>query len=77
MTTATQDFKFMKQEYFGEQIIYVDLGALLKKTKDFTKVLKVMEECSSVDEILQYFARYDCSAYWNGQFLIGDRFRDD
>ena len=40
----TQDFKFMKQEYFGEEIVYVDLGALLKKTKDFTKVLKVVEE---------------------------------
>jgi circadian clock protein KaiC len=40
----TQDFEFMKPEFFGEEIIYVDMGALLKKTKDFTKVLKVVEE---------------------------------
>jgi hypothetical protein len=37
-------------------------------------ILKAMETCSSVDEVLEYFGRYDCSQYWSGHFLIGDRF---
>lgn len=37
-------------------------------------IFKAMEECTSVDEVLEYFARYDCSGSWNGQYLIGDRF---
>lgn len=35
---------------------------------------KAMEECSTVDEVLEYFERYDHSGYWNGQFIVGDRF---
>lgn len=37
-------------------------------------ILKAMEECSTVEEVLGYFERYDCSGTWNGQYLIGDRF---
>ena len=37
-------------------------------------ILKAMEECSTVDEVLGYFERYDYSGSWNGQYLIGDRF---
>ena len=40
----TQDYEFMKKEYFGEEIIYHDLGALLKRTKDFSSVLQVVED---------------------------------
>ncbi len=37
-------------------------------------ILKAMEECSTVEEVLGYFERYDCSGSWNGQYLVGDRF---
>jgi hypothetical protein len=37
-------------------------------------ILKAMEKCSTVDEVIEYFERYDCSGFWNGQFLVGDRF---
>jgi hypothetical protein len=37
-------------------------------------ILKAMEECSTVDEVVGYFERYDCSGRWNGQYLVGDRF---
>lgn len=37
-------------------------------------ILKVMEECSTVDEAIAYLAPYDCSRYSSGHFLIGDRF---
>ena len=37
-------------------------------------IFKIMEECSSVDEALEYFDKYDCSGTWNGHNLIGDRF---
>jgi tetratricopeptide (TPR) repeat protein len=37
-------------------------------------IFKAMEECTTVDEVLDYFARYDCSGRWSGQYLVGDRF---
>lgn len=37
-------------------------------------VQKAMETCSTVEEFLEYFDRFDQSGPWNGQFLIGDRF---
>lgn len=40
----TQDFEFMNKEYFGNEIIYKDLGGLLKRTKDFDKFMEVLED---------------------------------
>jgi tetratricopeptide (TPR) repeat protein len=37
-------------------------------------ILKAMEECSTVDEVLKLYDRYDVSGSWGGQYLIGDRF---
>ncbi len=37
-------------------------------------IFKAMEECTSVEEVLEYFARYNHPGTWNGQYLIGDRF---
>jgi tetratricopeptide (TPR) repeat protein len=36
-------------------------------------ILKAMEECSTVEEVLKLFERYDVPL-GNGQFLVGDRF---
>jgi len=36
-------------------------------------IFKAMEECVTVDEVLEYFARYDRSGRQNGQYLVGDR----
>jgi circadian clock protein KaiC len=40
----TEGFKFMKKEYFGEEIVYVDLGALLKKKGEFSDVMSAIED---------------------------------
>ena len=45
-----------------------------KLTFEGSLILKAMEECSTVDEVLALFNRYDVSGSWNGQYLIGDRF---
>jgi len=37
-------------------------------------ILKAMEECSTVEEVLMLYDRYDVSGSWNGHYLIGDRF---
>jgi len=37
-------------------------------------ILKAMEECSTVEEVLKLYDRYDVSGSWGGQYLIGDRF---
>jgi len=37
-------------------------------------IFKAMEECSTVEEVLKLFERYDVSGPWNGHYLIGDRF---
>jgi tetratricopeptide (TPR) repeat protein len=37
-------------------------------------ILKAMEECSTVEEALKLYDRYDVSGSWGGQYLIGDRF---
>ena len=37
-------------------------------------ILKAMEECSTVEEVLKLYDRYDVSGPWGGQYLIGDRF---
>jgi len=37
-------------------------------------ILKAMEECSNVDEVLELYDRYDVSGSWGGHYLIGDRF---
>jgi len=37
-------------------------------------ILKAMEECSTVEEVLKLYDRYDVSGPWNGHYLIGDRF---
>jgi len=37
-------------------------------------ILKAMEECSTVEEVLKLYDRYDVSGSWNGHYLIGDRF---
>lgn len=39
-------------------------------------IVKAMEECTTVEEVLDYFARYDCSGPWSGHYLVGDRFGD-
>lgn len=41
---------------------------------DVCSIIKAMEECSTVDEVLEYLGPYDCSRYRSGHFLIGDRF---
>jgi len=37
-------------------------------------IFKAMEECSTVEEVLQLFEHYDVSGTWNGHYLVGDRF---
>jgi tetratricopeptide (TPR) repeat protein len=37
-------------------------------------IFKAIEECTTVDEVLEYFNRYEHSGKWNGQYLVGDRF---
>jgi len=37
-------------------------------------ILKAMEECSTVEEVLMLYDRYDVSGSWGGHYLIGDRF---
>jgi tetratricopeptide (TPR) repeat protein len=37
-------------------------------------ILKAMEECSTVEEVLKLYDRYDVSGSWGGHYLIGDRF---
>jgi hypothetical protein len=37
-------------------------------------ILKLMEECSTVDEAIARLEPYDCSRYLSGHFLIGDRY---
>lgn len=39
-------------------------------------ILKAMEECASVDEVLRLFEHYDYSGRMGGQYLVGDRFGD-
>jgi circadian clock protein KaiC len=41
----TEGFKFMKKEYFGEELIYQDMGGLLKKMADFNEFMKAIEDC--------------------------------
>ena len=36
-------------------------------------IFKAMEECSTVEEVLQLFEQYDVSGTWNGHYLVGDR----
>jgi len=45
-----------------------------KPRYDGALILKAMEECSTVEEVLKLFDRYDVSGSWGGQYLIGDRF---
>ena len=44
MLRFTSQYKFIKPEYFGEELQYVDLGAVIKEEPDPNKVLKYMEE---------------------------------
>jgi hypothetical protein len=37
-------------------------------------ILKAMEECSTVDEVLRLFEQYDFSGRMGGHYLVGDRF---
>jgi len=37
-------------------------------------IFKAMEECSTVEEVLRYFERYDYSGKWEGQYLVADQF---
>jgi len=37
-------------------------------------ILKAMEECSTVDEVVRLFETYDFSGRMNGFYLVGDRF---
>jgi hypothetical protein len=37
-------------------------------------IFKAIEECTTVEEVLAYFERYDHSGGWGGQYLVGDRF---
>ena len=37
-------------------------------------ILKAMEECSTVEEALKLYDRYDVSGSWGGHYLIGDGF---
>jgi len=37
-------------------------------------ILKAMEECSTVEEVLKLYDLYDVSGSWGGHYLIGDRF---
>lgn len=41
---------------------------------DMGLMFKAMEECSTVEEVLGYFERYDHSGTWDGQYLVADRF---
>jgi len=44
-----------------------------KLAYDGSLILKAMEECSTVDAVLELYDRYDASGDWNGHYLIGDR----
>ena len=37
-------------------------------------ILKAMEECSTVDEVLRVFEHYDFSGRMGGHYLVGDRY---
>jgi tetratricopeptide (TPR) repeat protein len=37
-------------------------------------ILKAMEECESVEQVLRLFEQVDSSGDWNGHYLVGDRF---
>ena len=41
---------------------------------DGSLILKAMEECSTVEEVLELYDQYDVSGSWGGHYLIGDRF---
>lgn len=41
---------------------------------DGNLILKAMEECSTVEEVLELYDKYDVSGKWGGHYLIGDRF---
>lgn len=36
-------------------------------------IFKAMEECTTADEVLDYFARYYSPGHYSGQYLVGDR----
>ncbi len=44
MLRFVSNYSFIKQEYFGEELVYVDLGAILKDERNPRKVLEFMEE---------------------------------
>jgi len=44
MLRFVSQYKFIKPEYFGEEIQYVDLGSIIKEEPDPNKVLEYMEE---------------------------------
>lgn len=37
-------------------------------------IFKAMEECATVDDVIELFGRYDQGGSYNGHYLIGDRF---
>jgi len=44
MLRFVSNYRFLKREYFGEELKYVDLGAVLKEERDPKKVLEYIEE---------------------------------
>jgi circadian clock protein KaiC len=44
MLRFTSEYKFIKPDYFGEELQYVDLGAIIKEEPDPNKLLEYMEE---------------------------------
>lgn len=44
MLRFVSEYKFIKPDYFGEELHYVDLGAIIKEESDPKKVLDYMEE---------------------------------
>jgi circadian clock protein KaiC len=44
MLRFTQEFEFIKPEYFGEELLYHDLSVLLKKSKNFDEVMTAIDD---------------------------------
>ena len=44
MLRFTSEYKFIKPDYFGEELQYVDLGAIIKEEPDPNRLLEYMEE---------------------------------
>lgn len=59
----------------GATAEHVEVPSDSSKPRYYTDLIfKATEECSTVEDVLKLFDRYDKGGTWNGHYLIGDRF---